>query len=273
MPLNAFVLMTEDAGTQSLITSHIALNTKTAFEEMMRSKAQYLEYINQFAQIIKTVSFVTSTIKNVYDVGKTLATTDPKVWLDSALEGIEEGLPVLGEIRRDVEDIVGKGKALSQGHYFDYVSSWDNKTLNFYDKLATNYEKHAMFPELYPKTSEARGWKKQTNAVIVKKAWTESGMAYEMDDDMVRKRLFGQYYNEYMKQAQDNDNLEAVGIAKNLQASYLINEGIDHLRKNSDMEVIEKMDGKAKIESYKEKQAELMKKLEQQDNKISSGGK
>lgn len=267
LPVSA-QMATSDLTTQGLISSHIFMNAKIASEEAVRSNAQYLEVIARFAEIIKTVNFVSSTIKNVYDMGKTLATTSPKVWLDDALAGVESSLPIVAEIRSDIDDIIGKGKALSKGKYFDYVSRWDSKSLSFYNKLALNYEKHAMFPELYPKSSKARGWEKQTDSVIVKKAWVESGMANEMDDDMVRKRLFGQYYEEYLKQAKKSDNIEAVGTAKQLQASYLINENLDHIKKNSDMEVIQKMSDHEKVKKFHESQEEYNKAAKKQEEKL-----
>lgn len=263
-------MATADVNTHAILTNQIFLNSKIASEEAVRSKAQFLEFLNQFAQIIKTVQFVSSTIRNVYDLGKTIATTNPKEWLDAAVAGVESSLPVIKEIREDVEDIIGQGKAISKGTYFDYVSRWDKKTLNFYNKLLLNYEKHAMFPELYPLSSKARGWEKETHAMIIKRAWTESGMANEMDDDMVRRRLFGQYYQEFMKQAQENNNLEAMGMAKQIQASYLINEGIDHLRKNSDMEVVRYMSDQEKMQRYEVQQKEYNKKMEALEEKATT---
>jgi hypothetical protein len=77
-----------------------------------------------------------------------------------------------------------------------------------------------------------------------------------MGDDAVRRRMFGKYYEEYARQAQENDNIEAIGISKLLQANYLISEDINHMRKNSDLEVMDKQHARDYLDAHERARTE-----------------
>ena len=97
-----------------------------------------------------------------------------------------------------------------------------------------------MFPELFPLSSKAYGWEKRSSSAVVHKAWLESGMEQEMGDDAVRRKTFGKYYAEYEQQAKSDDNIEALGISRLLQVNMITTEDVNHLRKNSDLEVMDR---------------------------------
>jgi hypothetical protein len=251
-------------GVETMVEKHSIMTMQTAFEEKIRQYKYYLEYVAQFTQVLKAINFTTSTFRNTYRAGKALKERSAKDWLNDAKTALHNASPEFGEMLAEIDELRGQGKAVKKGRFFDYVGKWDHQSLEFYDHLLENYEKHVMFPELFPLSSEAHGWDKRSGDAVVRKAWIESGMEQEMGDDAVRRRLFGQYYQEYARQAQENDNIEAIGISKLLQANYLISEDINHLRKNSDLEVMEAQHARDYLDAHErartERHQEEMKK-------------
>ena len=75
-------------------------------------------------------------------------------------------------------------------------------------------------------------------------------MEYEMKNDAVRGEMFRRYYEEYMKSAKENDNIEALGLANLMQASYVTVETLEHIRKNLDLKVMNEQFNRDSAESY-----------------------
>lgn len=223
---------------EAAVSAQASMLAGFAFEEKIREYEHYMEYVARMIEIIKTINYTTSTIRNVVRLGKQLKNKSAKEWLNEAEAIVDEKMPYFGELKEEINDLKGQGKALRKGKYFDYVSKWDSQSLSYHESLCDNYQKHVMFPELFPLSAKAHGFKSKSGDAVVQKAWVESGMEQEMGDDMVRRRLFGQYYEQFMEQAKKNDNIEAVGIAKVLQSNYIISEDINHLRKNSDVKIM-----------------------------------
>jgi Asp-tRNA(Asn)/Glu-tRNA(Gln) amidotransferase C subunit len=244
---------------------------RIAFEEKIRQYKYYMEYIAQFTQIIQAINFTASTIRNTVRLGKVLKDRDAKDWLNDAETSFYQAMPEFAELKEELADLKGQGNAVKKGKYFDYVSKWDSQSLNYYESLADNYGKHVMFPELFPLSSKAYGWEKKSNEAVVQKAWLESGMEREMGDDAVRRKTWGKYYAEYEAQAKEVDNIEAIGTARLLQIGMITSEDVNHLRKNSDLEVMEKQYAadaqKSHAEMRTKRQKEEMKKGKpQKDN-------
>jgi len=237
---------------------------RLGLEEKIRQYKYYMEYISQFTQILQSVNFVAGTIRNTVRLGKVLKDRDAGDWLNDAETAFYQAMPEFAELKEELGDLKGQGKAIKKGKYFDYVSKWDAQSLNYYDKLADNYGKHVMFPELFPLSSKAYGWEKKSNEAVVQKAWLESGMEAEMGDDAVRRKTWGKYYAEYEAQAKADENIEAIGTARLLQINMITSEDVNHMRKNSDLQVMDKQFAtdaqKSHADMRTKRQAEEMKK-------------
>ena len=248
---------------EAAVTAQASMLAGFAFEEKIREVEHYMEYVARMIEIIKTINYTTSTIRNVVRLGKQLKDKSAKEWLNDASDVVAEKMPYFGELKEEIMDLAGQGKAWKKGEYWDYVSKWDHQSLKYHESLAENYQKHVMFPELFPLSAKAHGLEAKSGDAVVQKAWVESGMEQEMGDDAVRRRLFGQYYEQFMEQAKKNDNIEAVGLAKVLQSNYIISEDLNHLRKNSDLKVMkmqfDKDAQKAAKETRTERQEKAMK--------------
>lgn len=248
---------------EAAVTAQASMLAGFAFEEKIREVEHYMEYVARMIEIIKTINYTTSTIRNVVRLGKQLKDKSAKEWLNDASDVVAEKMPYFGELKEEIMDLAGQGKAWKKGEYWDYVSKWDHQSLKYHESLADNYQKHVMFPELFPLSAKAHGLESKSGDAVVQKAWVESGMEQEIGDDAVRRRLFGQYYEQFMEQAKKNDNIEAVGLAKVLQSNYIISEDLNHLRKNSDLKVMkmqfDKDAQKAAKETRSERQEKAMK--------------
>ena len=245
---------------EAAISGQASMLAGFALEEKIREYEHYMEYVAKMIQIIKTINYTTSTIRNTVRLGKQLKDKSAKEWLNDASDTVAEKMPYFGELKSEIMDMVGQGKAWKKGEYWDYVSKWDHQSLAYHESLADNYQKHVMFPELFPLSAKAHGLEAKSGDAVVQKAWVESGMEQEMGDDMVRRRLFGQYYEQFMEQAKKNENIEAVGLAKILQSNYIISEDINHLRKNSDLKVMKTQFDKDAQKAAKETRTERQKK-------------
>ncbi len=257
-------LIVASPGTDAQIQSQTLLMSQLAFQEQIKEYQYYLEYISQFVEIIASVRNTTSTIREISKTGSKLKNMSASDWLEEVTGELADVMPGFEDIK---DELTATGKKIVKGGYHEYVSKWDAKTRNYHEQLVKNYENHVMFPELYPSSSKLKeGLEKSESAQkIVHKAWVESGLEYEMKDDVVRKNVFKKYYDEYMKQARSNDNIEALGLANIMQAGYLSAEALEHLKKNSDITAIREQFEKDAQSSYREMIRKLLEMSEKKD--------
>jgi len=237
--LNAQVMVVSAPAVEASVSALTVQTLQIAMEEKIREYNYYLEYIAKFTQFISAVNGTTATIRNAVRLGKVLKERTYKDWLDDAETAFYNAVPEFSKLKDEIMDLHGQGEAAAKGKYFDYVSKWDHHSLDFFTKLADNYQKHVMFPELFPLSSKAYGWDKRPGVAVVHKAWMEAGMDEELGDDAIRRKTFGKYYKEYEMQAKENENLEALGLSKIMQINMMQSEDINHVRKNSDLRVME----------------------------------
>lgn len=249
-------LVVASPGTDAEIQTQTMLMSQLAFQEQIKEYQYYLEYVSQFVEMIASVRNTTSTIKNISKMGKTLKERSAKEWLKEVEDGLSDVMPEFQEIKGELSE---KSEYLMKGDYSEYVEKWDKHTGKYHEKLVENYENHVMFPELYPSASNLgkEFGKYESAKKIVHKAWIESGLEHEIKDDIVRKNTFKKYYDEYLKQAKSNDNIEALGLANILQAQYLTAETLDHLRKNSDVQSMKEQFEKDAQEAYEKIKSRL----------------
>jgi len=219
--------------TQMLLINELAIDSRTAETE------HFLEYLAQFANVISTIKKGQEAASKVLEIGSELKNKSSAEWLSEVENGLKETFPELADFVSSISD----GEAASGeigGKYAEYVSSWNSKMRVYHAELLENYGNHTVFPELFP--ALAKSGKDFANAEsaqkIVHKAWIGSGMEYEMKNDAVRGEMFRHYYEEYMKSAKENDNIEALGLANLMQASYISVETLEHIRKNLDIKVM-----------------------------------
>lgn len=62
--------------------------------------------------------------------------------------------------------------------------------------------------------------------------------------------MFRHYYEEYLKDARENDNIEALGLANLMQAGYISVETLEHIRKNLDLKVMKEQFDRDSAGSY-----------------------
>lgn len=257
-------LIVASPGTDAQIQAQTLLMSQLAFQEQIKEYQYYLEYISQFMEVIASVRNTTSTIREISKTGSKLKNMSASDWLEEVTGELTDVMPGFEDIK---DELTVAGKKIVKGGYHEYVSKWDAKTRNYHEQLVKNYENHVMFPELYPSSSKLKeGLEKSESAQkIVHKAWVESGLEYEMKDDVVRKNVFKKYYDEYMKQARSNDNIEALGLANIMQAGYLSAEALEHLKKNSDITAIREQFEKDAQSSYREMIRKLLEMSEKKD--------
>lgn len=267
-------LVVASPGTDAEIQAQTLLMTQLAFNEQLKEYQYYVEYISQFVEIIASVRNTTTTIKNISKIGKTLKEKSEKEWLNEVENELSEVMPEFSQIKEDLSGKIGSGRNLMNGAYSEYVSKWDNPSKNYHEQLIRNYQNNVMFPELYPAASKigAEFEKKENAQKIIHKAWIESGMEYELKDDIIRKNTFKKYYNEYIRQAKSNDNIEAMGLANILQAEYLTVETLEHLRKNSDVRSMKDEFEKDAQNAYLEMKAKLNKESERLNKPTEENG-
>lgn len=232
--------------TQMLLINELAIDSRTAETE------RFLEYLTQFADVISTIKKGQEAASKVLQIGKELKNKSREEWLDEVEKALSGTFPDIGEI----SEFAGEGEfgaaSASAGKYAAYVAGWNRKLADYHDSLLENYGGQMMFPELFPAAAESgkefiRGESAQK---IVHKAWLESGMEYEMKNDAVREEMFRRYYEEYMKSAKENDNIEALGLANLMQAGYVTAETLEHIRKNLDLKVMREQFDRDSAGSY-----------------------
>jgi hypothetical protein len=230
--------------TQMLLINELAIDSRTAEAE------RFLEYLGQFANVISTIRKGQEAAEKVMRIGNELKNKNAEEWLAEVEKGLAGVYPDLGEVDGFLSE-AGE-KAASAGKYAGYVSGWGRKLGEYHDKLLENYGGHLVFPELFPAAAQAgkEFIHAESSQKIVHKAWLESGMEYEMKNDAVRGEVFRRYYEEYMKSAKENDNIEALGLANLMQASYISTETLEHIRKNLDLKVMREQFDRDSAESY-----------------------
>lgn len=230
--------------TQMLLINELAIDSRTAETE------RFVEYLTQFANVIKTIKQSREAAENVMKIGSELKNKSAGEWLRDVEKGLAGIYPDLEEAAGFVSET--GGKAVSAGKYAAYVSGWNKKLSEYHEKLLENHGSQMMFPELFPAVAESGSdlAKAESSRKIVHKAWLESGMEYEMKNDAVREGMFRRYYEEYLKSAKENDNIEALGIANLMQASYVSAETLEHIRKNLDLKVMREQFDRDSAGSY-----------------------
>ena len=230
--------------TQMILINELAISSRTAETE------RFIEYLGQFAEVISAIKKRGEEAAKVLQIGRELKNKSAGEWLSEVEIGLEKVYPDLGEVAGFVSE--AGGKAASAGKYAGYVSSWGRKLGEYHDKLLENYGNHTVFPELFP--AAAKSGKDfihaESSQKIVHKAWLESGMEYEMKNDAVREGMFRRYYEEYVKSAKENDNIEALGLANLMQSSYISAETLEHIRKNLDLKVMREQFDRDSAGSY-----------------------
>lgn len=235
--------------TDAEIQAQTLLMSQLAFQEQIKEYQYYLEYISQFTEIVASIRNTTSAMKDMSKIGRSLKEKSAKEWLKEVESGLSGVFPEYSELKTELS---GKAAGLMKGNYSEYISKWDDNTKKYHEQLVNNYENHVMFPELYSASSKSGNefGKMESAQKIVHKAWMESGLEYEIKDDIIRKNTFKKYYDEYLKQAKSNNNIEALGLANILQAQYLSVETLEHLKKNSDVTAMKEQFEKDAQDSY-----------------------
>jgi len=258
-------LVVASPATDAAVEAQTILMANLAIKQQIQDYQNYVEYISQFVEIIATIRNTTSTIRNISKMGQNLKERSAKEWLKDVEKHIDEVMPEYSELKNEMTGMVKDGHGIIKGKYSDYVSKWGVEAKNYHEKLFDNYENHVMFPELFPAAQKMKGslTKGESAKKVIHKAWIESGLEYEMKNDIVRKNSFKKYYDEYLKQAKSNDNIEALGLANLMQSQYLSVELLENLKKNSDLAIMAEQFQKDMSEAY----LEMKKKLESEEKK------
>ena len=230
--------------TQMIMINELAIDSRTAETE------RFIEYLGQFAEIISAIKKRGEEAAKVLQIGRELKRKSAGEWLHEVEKGLKGVYPDLEEAAGFVSET--GGKAVSAGKYAAYVSGWNKKLSEYHEKLLENHGAQMVFPELFPAVAESgRDFAKtESSRKIVHKAWLESGMEYEMKNDAVREGMFRRYYEEYVKSAKENDNIEALGLANLMQSSYISAETLEHIRKNLDLKVMREQFDRDSAGSY-----------------------
>lgn len=258
-------LVVASPGTDTVIEAQTILMSNLAIKQQIQDYQYYVEYISQFVEIIASIRNTTSTIRNISKMGKELKERSAEKWLADVEKHIAEVMPEYSELKNEMTGMVKDGKEMIKGKYSEYVSKWEKNAKNYHEKLFDNYENHVMFPELYPAAQKMKDGltKGESAKKVIHKAWIESGLEYEMKNDIVRKNTFKNYYDEYLKQAKSNDNIEALGLANLMQSQYLSVELLENLKKNSDIAIMAEQFQKDMSDAY----LEIRSKLESEEKK------
>lgn len=232
--------------TQMLLINELAIDSRTAETE------RFLEYLTQFANVISTIKKGQDAASKVLQIGRELKNKSREEWLDEVEKKLTGVFPDISEISGSAGVVEAGARSASAGKYAGYVAGWGRKLADYHDKLLENYGGQMMFPELFPAAAKSgkEFIRAESSQKIVHKAWLESGMEYEMKNDAVREEMFRRYYEEYMKSAKENDNIEALGLANLMQASYVSAETLEHIRKNLDLKVMREQFNRDSSESY-----------------------
>ena len=243
-------MVVESPETDALLATQMFLINELAIDSRAAEAERFIEYLGQFAEIVSAIKKRSEDAAKVLKIGSELKNKSAEEWFSEVEKGLAGVYPDLGEAAGFVSE-AGK-KAATAGKYAGYVSGWNRKLADYHDRLLENYGGHLVFPELFP--AAAKSGKEfihaESSQKIVHKAWLESGMEYEMKNDAVRGEMFRRYYEEYLKDARENDNIEALGLANLMQASYISTETLEHIRKNLDLNVMKEQFDRDSAGSY-----------------------
>ncbi len=260
-------LVVATPGADAQIQTQTLMMTQIAAQQRYQEYQHYLEYLMQFAQVIAAVNQTRNQIADISKISGDLKNKSAKDWLNDVDRELSGVMPEYEQFRNEISGMAGQGKAGWQGIYSGYVAGWDSSLQDYHGELLKNYENHVMFPELFPAAQKmGKDFIKNESAKkIVHKAWLESGLEYEMKNDVVRKNTFKKYYDEYLRQAKANDNIEALGLANIMQSQYLTVETLEHLRKNSDIQTMREHFEKDAQKAYIEMTTEAAKSRKKKD--------
>jgi hypothetical protein len=260
-------LVVATPGADAQIQTQTLMMTKIAAQQRYQEYQHYLEYISQFMKVVATINQTRNKIADISKIKGELKDKSAKDWLSDIDRELSGVMPEYAQYRNEISEMVGKGKAIWQGVYSDYVAGWDSNLKDYHGKLLENYENHVMFPELFPAAQKmGKDFLQNESAKkIIHKSWLESGLEYEMKNDVVRKNTFKKYYDEYLNQAKNNDNIEALGLANIMQSQYLTVETLEHLRKNSDIQAMRDHFEKDAQKAYLEITTEAAKVMEKKE--------
>ncbi len=260
-------LVVATPGADAQIQTQTMFMMQLAVQQRYQEYQHYLEYLMQFAQVIAAVNQTRNQIADISKIRGDLKNKSAKDWLNDVDRELSGVMPEYEQFRNEISGMAGQGKAGWQGIYSNYVAGWDSNLQDYHGELLKNYENHVMFPELFPAAQKmGKDFIKNESAKkIVHKAWLESGLEYEMKNDVVRKNTFKKYYDEYIRQAKANDNIEALGLANIMQSQYLTVETLEHLRKNSDIQTMREHFEKDAQKAYIEMTTEAAKSRKKKD--------
>jgi hypothetical protein len=258
-------LVVASPATDAAIEAQTILMSNFAIQQQIKEYQYYVEYVSQFVEIIASIKNTTSTIRNISKMGRELKEKSADEWLKDVEGHIAKTMPEYSELKNEMTGMVKDGHEMIKGKYSEYVSKWGSEAKNYHEKLLENYENHVMFPELFPAAQKMKDGltKGESAKKVVHKAWIDSGLEYEMKNDIVRKNTFKNYYDEYLKQAKSNDNIEALGLANLMQSQYVSVELLENIKKNSDLSVMKEQFEKDMSDAY----LEIRSKLESEEKK------
>ena len=257
-------VVVESPETDGLLISQMLLINNLANIDQNLKTEQFAEYIAQFVNVISEIKENREIFSNMSKITKILKEKTTADWLSEVNKEMKEVFPEISDFVASVSEGVAESGAYS-GKYAGYVAGWSADLEKYHEALLANYGTHKVFPALFPSfADESDFFKKESSRKIVHKSWIESGMEYEMKDDAARASVFRRYYEEYLKNAKENNNIEALGLANLMQASYISAETLEHIRKNLDVSVMAQQFGKDFSQSYLEF---LRKKRLEKENK------
>ncbi|MGI6394736.1 MAG: hypothetical protein ACOX2F_08465 [bacterium] len=264
LPLSAQLIVATPE-TDLLLERQTMKMAELAMRQQLKDYEYYAEYIAQFAEVIASVKNTASTIKNISKISDKLKSQTAAGWLQEIDKHIAATIPEYSELKDEVIETVKDKAGFVKGKYSEYVSKWSKEAKEYHEHFFENYENHTMFPELFPAVAKmGKNLKKGESArKIIHKAWLESGLEYEMKNDIYRKNTFKAYYDEYMQQAKLNDNIEAIGLANLMQSNYVTVELLENIKKNSDIAIMKEQFEKDSSSAY----LKLRKKIDEANKK------
>jgi hypothetical protein len=260
-------LVVATPGADAQIQAQTLMMTNLAIQQRYQEYQHYVEYIAQFMKVVATINQTKNKIADISKIKGDLKNKSAKEWLEDVDRELSGVMPEYADYRREIGSALEGRGSLMKGVYSDYVSGWGKDVKNYHGKLLENYENHVMFPELFPAAQKMgkEFIRNESAKKIIHKSWLESGLEYEMKNDVVRKHTFKKYYDEYLRQAKANDNIEALGLANIMQSQYLTVETLEHLRKNSDIQAMRDHFEKDAQKAYLEITTEAAKSKERKD--------
>lgn len=258
-------MVVESPETDALLISQMYLINQLAAGNRSVEFEHFAEYLSQFSEVIATLKNNAAEAAKVLEIGKELKNMSEKEWLGTVEKELADVWPEVSDFvsysENEVSAVLSAG-----GKYADYISGWGKKLNGYHDKLLESYGENMMFPELFPAAAEAGNGVRK----IIHRAWLESGMESEMKNDAVRERTFRRHYEEYIKSAKENNNIEALGLANLMQSQYVSAETLEHIRKNLDISVMKEQFEQDAADSYLQGVRNRMRGKEKSKNEKTS---